>query len=75
MSLKNRVERLEKRANIDEGYIYFVMVDNGKFTLIPNGADVFENVEMTEQGFADWENTISQNSVVYVISRYEDGEK
>ena len=72
MSLKNRVQRLEKRSGIDEGYIYFVFTDNGKFTLKSNGADVLEDVELTEQGFADWEKSISQNSQVYVISVYED---
>lgn len=75
MSLKNRVEKLEKRANIDEGYIYFVRHENGKFTVRENGADILEDVEMSEKEFAEWENSISKNSVVYVISRREDGEK
>jgi hypothetical protein len=75
MSVKNRVEKLEKRVGIDEGYIYFVMSDNGKFTVRENGADILEDVEMSEKEFAEWENSISKNSVVYVVTRYEDGEK
>lgn len=71
MSLANRIKKLEKHTGIDEGYIYFVMSDNGKFTLQPNGADVTEYIEMTEKEFAKWENTISENSCVYVISRRE----
>lgn len=71
MSLKNRVQRLEKRSGIDEGYIYFVMSKDGKFTLKNNGADVLEDIELSEKGFAEWENTISENSQVYVISVYD----
>jgi hypothetical protein len=72
MSLKNRVQNLERRSGTDEGYIYFVMVADGIFTLKANGADILKSVEMSESEFAEWENTISQNSQVYVISVYED---
>jgi len=81
MSLKNRVEKLEKQVGIDEGYIYFVWSNNGKFTVRENGGDILEDVELTEQEFAEWKNSISQNSVVYVITRneyqydYKDGDR
>jgi hypothetical protein len=72
MSLKNRVKNLEIRSGTDEGLMYFVLVADGIYTLKANGADILENVEMSESEFAEWENTRGENDCIFVISRRED---
>ena len=76
MSLKNRVENLERlRSGTDEGLMYFVRHEGEIYTLKANGADVTQEVEMTESEFAEWENTKGENDCIFVISRREDDAK
>jgi hypothetical protein len=72
MSLKNRVKNLERCSGTGEGLMYFVLVSDGIYTLKANGADILENVEMSESEFAEWENTRGENDCIYIISRRED---
>jgi len=67
-TIARRLEDLE-RSGTGNGLIYFVMVADGIFTLKENGADIEEDIEMTEAEFAKWENTRGPNDCIYVVKR------
>ena len=76
MSFKSRVRRLEKRANINQGMIYFVLENNDSYKLMKNGADVLEDVEMTQKEYEKWHSSKSENDVLFIVKRreYKDGD-
>jgi hypothetical protein len=67
-TINRRLSDLE-RSGTGNGLIYFVMVADGVFTLKENGADVIEDLELTEAEFAKWENTKGPNDCIFVIRR------
>jgi len=69
-TINKRLQELESSRS-GTGLIYFVMVADGVFTLQPNGADVEEEVAMNEEQFGNWENTKSENDMIYVITQRE----
>jgi len=69
MSYKNRVEKLEKMASIDEGVIYIVYRKDDIYTLKVNGGD---DVIMSGDEFEVWERSKSDNDFVLIVS-YRDG--
>ena len=75
MSIKQRVERLKSRSGTLEGLVYFVRAEGDTFTLLKNGADITEEVELTEQQFSEWKNSRTENDCVYITSRREDAKE
>jgi len=73
MSLENRIRKLElKTGLVDGGLIYFVVKDGGIYILKVNGADITENVEMTQKEFENWKKSRSDNDCVFTVTRLED---
>jgi len=71
MTIKHRVEKLEKMAGIDEGLIYIVYRDGDTYTLKVNDGD---DVIMLGDEFEVWERSRSENDYVLVVS-YRDEDK
>jgi len=65
MSIKNRVEKLEKMASIGEGSIYIVYRDGDTYTLKVNDGD---DVIMSGDEFEVWERSKSENDYVLIVS-------
>jgi len=65
MSIKNRIEQLEKVSSIDEGVIYIVYRKDDIYTLKVNGGD---DVIMSGDEFEVWERSKSENDFVLIVS-------
>jgi len=71
MSVKSRVEKLEKLSGIDEGSIYVVYKDDDTYTLKVNDGD---DVIMSLEQFEAWERSRLENDYILIVS-YRDDEK
>jgi len=69
MTVKSRVEKLEKMASIDEGVIYIVYRKDDIYTLKVNDGD---DVIMSNDEFEVWQGSKSENDFVLIVS-YRDG--
>jgi len=65
MSVKNRVEKLEKMSGYDEGSIYIVYKDDDTYTLKVNDGD---DVIMSLDEFEAWERSRLENDYILIVS-------
>ncbi len=63
MSLKSRVNKLEKSAGLGDGRIYVVHEKHGVFTVEDNG----EKLEMNEVELGDWERSKGENDYLILV--------
>jgi len=63
-TISKRLEELE-RSGTGTGAIYFVMVADGVFTVTDSG----QEYNFTEEEFGKWENTKSENDMIFVVTR------
>jgi hypothetical protein len=68
MSVKTRLEKLEKRLGTDDGQIYVVYKRDDIYTLQINDGD---NIEMTKDEFEVWQGSKSENDFVITV-KYQD---
>ncbi len=71
MTVKGRVEKLEKMSGYDEGSIYIVYKDDDTYTLKVNDGD---DVIMSNDEFGVWERSKSENDFVIIV-KYRDEDK
>lgn len=65
MSIKSRVEKLEKMSGYDEGSIYIVYKDDDTYTLKVNDGD---DVIMSLEQFEAWERSRLENDYILIVS-------
>jgi hypothetical protein len=64
MSIKHRVEQLEKMSNTDDGQIYFATLKDGVYIVRVND----ETVEMSEVEFEKWQSSKSEKDYLFIVS-------
>lgn len=65
MSVKSRVEKLEKMSGYDEGSIYIVYKDDDTYTLKVNDGD---DVIMSLEQFEAWDRSRLENDYILIVS-------
>lgn len=69
MTVKGRVEKLEKMSGYDEGSIYIVYKDDDTYTLKVNDGD---DVIMSVNQFEAWERSRLENDYILIVSYRDD---
>lgn len=69
MSVKSRVEKLEKLSGYSEGSIYIVYKDDDTYTLKVNDGD---DVIMSVNQFEAWERSRLENDYILIVSYRDD---
>jgi len=72
MSIKTRLENLEKRVGVGVGSFYVVYREDDTYSLKKNGSDVLEDVEMKKDQFEKWQSSRLEKDVCFIVSRRDE---